>query len=203
MITGFGRTGWMFGCEADGVEPDIVTVGKGMAGGFPMSGVISTDAIVAAEPFSLPSASSSSFGGNPLGAAAALITIRTIVRDRLAARAEQVGGVLLDGLKQLESRYAFISGARGRGLLLGFDLVSDGAAATPLAGAHCRTFFRACLDEGLILMAYNARVRIHPPLVLTEDEARLGLAALDRACRTLERVLSPAMSEPVASPEAC
>jgi len=86
-------------------------------------------------------------------------------------------------------------------LLLGFDLVSDRAAATPLAGAHCQTFFRACLDEGLILMAYNARVRIHPPLVLTEDEARLGLEALDHACQTLERVLRPAMSEPVASSE--
>jgi acetylornithine/succinyldiaminopimelate/putrescine aminotransferase len=201
MITGFGRTGWMFGCDVDDVEPDIVTVGKGMGGGFPISGVVSTDAIVAAEPFSLPSASSSSFGGNPLAAAAALVTIRTIVRDRLAARAAQVGGFLLDGLKRLESRYAFISRARGRGLLLGFDLVSDGAVAAPLAGAHCQTFFRACLDEGLILMAYNARVRIHPPLVLTEDEARLGLEALDRACRTLERVLIPAMSEPVAPSE--
>jgi 4-aminobutyrate aminotransferase-like enzyme len=77
--------------------------------------------------------------------------------------------------------------------------VSDRAVATPLAGAHCQTFFRACLDEGLILMAYNARVRIHPPLVLTEDEARLGLEALDRACQTLERVLTPAA---VASSEA-
>jgi 4-aminobutyrate aminotransferase-like enzyme len=186
MITGFGRTGWMFGCEFDGVEPDIVTVGKGMAGGFPISGLISTDAIVAAEPFSLPSASSSSFGGNPLGAAAALITIRTIVRDRLAARAAQVGGYLLDGLKQLESRYAFVTQARGRGLLLGFDLM-DRATSKPLAATHCQAFFRACLDEGLILMAYNARVRIHPPLILTEDEARLGLEALDRACQTLER----------------
>src|SRR5678810_403791 len=75
MITGFGRTGRMFGCNHDEVTPDIMTMGKGMASGFPVSAVLSTDEIVAAEPFSLPSASSSSYGGNPLAAAAALVTI--------------------------------------------------------------------------------------------------------------------------------
>src|SRR5439155_7158716 len=74
MITGFGRTGRMFGCTHDAVAPDIMTLGKGMAGGFPMSAVVSTDEIVSAEPFSLPSASSSSYGGSPLAAAAALVT---------------------------------------------------------------------------------------------------------------------------------
>ncbi len=80
MITGFGRTGLMFGCNHDDVEPDIMTMGKGMASGFPVSAVLSTDEIVAAEPFSLPSASSSSYGGNPLAAAAGLVTIQTILR---------------------------------------------------------------------------------------------------------------------------
>jgi 4-aminobutyrate aminotransferase-like enzyme len=105
-------------------------------------------------------------------------------------------------LKALESRYAFIASARGCGLLLGFDLVADRAQATLLAGKQCQRFFQLCLDEGLILMSYNARVRIHPPLILTEDEARLGLAALDRACQSLERELAPAMSARVGSPEA-
>ena len=62
MITGFGRTGLMFGCNHDQLTPDIMTMGKGIAGGFPVSALISTDEIVAAEPFSLPSASSSSYG---------------------------------------------------------------------------------------------------------------------------------------------
>jgi 4-aminobutyrate aminotransferase / (S)-3-amino-2-methylpropionate transaminase / 5-aminovalerate transaminase len=202
MITGFGRTGRMFGCDLDGVEPDIMTTGKGMGGGFPISAVISTDTIVAAEPFSLPSASSSSFGGNPLAAAAALATIQTIVRDRLADNAARVGALMLDGLKALESRYAFIASARGCGLLLGFDLVADRAKGTFLPTKQCQRFFQLCLDEGLIVMSYNARVRIHPPLILTEDEARLGLAALDRGCHSLERELAPAMSERIGSPDA-
>ena len=99
MITGFGRTGLMFGCNHDQVVPDIMTMGKGMASGFPVSAVLSTDAIVAAEPFSLPSASSSSYGGNPLAAAAALVTIQTICDERLADNAALRGGVFLDGLR--------------------------------------------------------------------------------------------------------
>ena len=91
MITGFGRTGRMFGCDHDGVVPDIMTLGKGMASGFPVSAVVSTDEIVAAEPFSLPSASSSSYGGSPLASAAALVTIRTIVDEALADNAARVG----------------------------------------------------------------------------------------------------------------
>src|SRR5439155_25466453 len=133
---------------------------------------------------------------------AALVTIRTIVANRLPQQAAHVGAVLLDGLKALESRYAFIGHPRGRGLLLGFDLVADRATGQPLPDRHCRSFFQSCLDEGLIVMGYNARVRIHPPLVLTEEEARLGLDALEGACQVLERELTPAMSEPVGSPEA-
>jgi 4-aminobutyrate aminotransferase-like enzyme len=129
MITGFGRTGLMFGCEHDGVTPDIMTVGKGMASGFPVSAVISTSEIVAAEPFSLPSASSSSYGGNPLACAAALATITTIRDDRLVENAARVGRLLLDGLRQLEARHPAIRNVRGRGLLIGFDLVEPDAAA--------------------------------------------------------------------------
>src|SRR5258707_888860 len=83
MITGFGRTGRLFGCDHDQVVPDIITAGKGMANGFPVSAVISTDTIMAAEPFSLPSASSSSYGGSPLAAAAAPADITPLVSDRL------------------------------------------------------------------------------------------------------------------------
>ena len=93
MITGFGRTGLMFGCSHDGCVPDIMTLGKGMASGFPVSALLSTDAIVAAEPFSLPSASSSSYGGNPLASAAALVTIQAICDEGLVDNAASVGRV--------------------------------------------------------------------------------------------------------------
>src|SRR5438445_664950 len=114
MITGFGRTGAMFACNHDGVVPDVMTIGKGMASGFPMSAVISTDEIVAAEPFSLPSASSSSYGGNPLAAAAAPATIVTVVADRLVAHSARVGRLFLEGLPAVAERRPAIATPRGR-----------------------------------------------------------------------------------------
>jgi len=166
--------------------PDILTIGKGMASGFPVSGVVSTDEIVAAEPYSLPSAASSSYGGSPLASAAALVTIRTIVDDRLADNAHRIGRVFLEGLAALASRHPHIANVRGRGLLVGFDLVEPGTD-TPLAKARCVEFFKLGLAEGVILMSYTPRVRIHPPLIITEDEARQGLDMLDRAFVRLEQ----------------
>jgi len=183
MITGFGRTGRMF--ASAGAVPDIMTMGKGMASGFPMSGVISTDEIVSAEPFSLPSASSSSYGGNPLASAAALVTITTIVEERLADRAREVGRIFVDGLTTLADRHPNIANVRGRGLLIGFDLV-DERSGGPLAKDRCIQLFRHGLAEGVILMSYTPRVRIHPPLVITEDEARQALSMLDAAFTKLE-----------------
>ena len=186
MITGFGRTGDMFASMHDDAVPDILTMGKGMASGYPVSGVVSTDEIVVAEPYSLPSASSSSYGGNPLAAAAALVTIRTITGDRLAENARRVGGVFVEGLTELALRHPHIANVRGRGLLVGFDLVQPGTGA-PLDKAGCVRFFRHGLSEGVILMSYTPRVRIHPPLIISEHEARQGIAMLDRAFARLEQ----------------
>src|SRR5262249_40525317 len=155
------RTGRMFGCNHDDVVPDVMTIGKGMASGFPMSAVISTDAIVAAEPFSLPSASSSSYGGNPLASAAALVTIQTIVDERLVENSARVGQLFLDGLRALAERRRGIAHVRGCGLLIGFDLV-DRVKGALLPKAECVAFFKDCLAAGLIAMSYSPRVRIHP-----------------------------------------
>jgi 4-aminobutyrate aminotransferase / (S)-3-amino-2-methylpropionate transaminase / 5-aminovalerate transaminase len=186
MITGFGRTGVMFACNHDNVVPDIMTMGKGIASGFPVSAVISTDAIVKAEPFSLPSASSSSYGGNPLASAAALATIQTILDERLVENSASVGRVFLDGLRGIAGRRRAIANVRGKGLLIGFDLVSDPVRRTPLPKEGCIRFFKDCLAEGLIAMSYTPRVRLHPPLVLTAEEARQALAILDAALGRLE-----------------
>ena len=141
---------------------------------------------MAAEPYSLPSASSSSYGGSPLASAAALVTIRTIVGDRLAENAVRVGRIFLEGLTELAVRHPHIANVRGRGLLVGFDLVEPGTDAL-LPKARCVEFFRHGLAEGVILMSYTPRVRIHPPLIITEDEARQAIAMLDRAFVRLER----------------
>ena len=186
MITGFGRTGRMFGCNHEEVVPDIMTVGKGMASGFPVSAVISTDEIVAAKPFSLPSASSSSYGGNPLASAAALVTLQTMADEHLVDNAAGVGRQLLDGFAEIAGRRRSIARVRGQGLLIGFDLVSPSDSSTPLAKPRCVEFFKGCLADGLILMGYTPRVRVHPPLVLSSKEAAQALDIVDGALARID-----------------
>jgi 4-aminobutyrate aminotransferase/(S)-3-amino-2-methylpropionate transaminase len=179
MITGFGRTGTMFGCEHTATQPDVMTIGKGLGSGFPVTGLISTDEITAAMPFAKPSSSSSSYGGNPLAATAALTTIETIIDERLVDNAERVGSVLLHELRLLQEKYEFIGDVRGSGLLIGLDLVKDRSTKEPLSSAVSEQIFLGALRRGLLLMGYFSRVRINPPLILTESEARDGVAILD------------------------
>jgi len=186
MITGFGRTGKLFGCTHDEVVPDIMTLGKGMASGFPMSALVSTDEIMAAKPFSLPSASSSSYGGNPLAAAAALITIQTIRADGLIENSAKVGRVLREGFEALAAKRRSIANVRGKGLLIGIDLVTDPETKALLPKERCIDFFRRCLAEGLIMMSYTPRVRVHPPLILSVEQANSALATIDRVLEQFE-----------------
>ena len=186
MITGFGRTGRLFGCNRDHVVPDILTLGKGMASGFPVSAVVSTEEIMAAKPFSLPSASSSSYGGNPLAAAAALVTIQTILSDKLVENSANVGGQLRGSLQALAARHRSIADVRGEGLLVGFDLVSDQDTKVFLPKEKCVEFFRGCLAEGLIMMSYTPRVRIHPPLILSSEQATEALEIMGRVLERFE-----------------
>jgi 4-aminobutyrate aminotransferase-like enzyme len=137
--------------------------------------VVSTDEIMAAKPFSLPSASSSSYGGNPLAAAAALITIQTILSDQLIENSANVGRQLRDGLQALATRHHSIANVRGEGLLIGFDLVSDQETKALLPKEKCVEFFRSCLAEGLIMMSYTPRVRVHPPLIISSEQAKTAL----------------------------
>src|SRR5437764_6851540 len=186
MITGFGRTGKLFGCNHDEVIPDIMTLGKGMAAGYPVSALVSTDEIMAAKPFSLPSASSSSYGGNPLAATAALVTIQTILSDKLMENSAKVGGLLRDGFETLAKKFRSIANVRGKGLLIGFDLVTDRETKALLPKERCIDFFQRCLAEGLIMMSYTPRVRVHPPLILTAEQASSALAIVERVLAQFE-----------------
>lgn len=187
MITGFGRTGYLFGVDHDRVTPDIMTIGKAMGSGFPVSGVITTEAHARAKPWSLPSASSSSYGGNPLASAATLVTVQTILEEKLVENSARVGRILLDGLKKLQNKYEFIGDVRGRGLLIGIDLVKDRKTKELLPKALCEKFFIEGLKRGLLMMSYSPRVRIHPPLNLSEAEASEGLAKMDEALAVIDK----------------
>jgi len=187
MITGFGRTGTMFGCDHARVVPDVMTIGKGLGNGFPVSGLMSTDAITAAQPFAKPSASSSSYGGNPLAATAALTTIEVVLDEGLVDNARRVGAFLLSELRGLQEKYEFIGDVRGAGLLIGMDLVKNRSSKEPLARELSEEIFLGALRRGLLLMGYFSRVRINPPLTLTETEARDGVAILDEVFAELAR----------------
>jgi 4-aminobutyrate aminotransferase / (S)-3-amino-2-methylpropionate transaminase / 5-aminovalerate transaminase len=177
MITGFGRTGKMFAIEHEGVLPDILTVGKGFGGGFPMSGVIAREEIAFAKPWANPSGSSSSYGGNPLAAAAARVTVETIVAENLVEHARRVGEKMLAEMKRWETELPIVSDVRGRGLLLGMDLVVPGTRRL-LDKKTTRTIFDTLLARGVLAMIYNPEVRINPPLVIDEDQAMSALATM-------------------------
>lgn len=187
MQTGFGRTGLMWGCDHDGVVPDLMTVGKGIAGGFPLSALISTDELTSRKPFANPSGSSSSYGGNPLAAAAGLATLEIILKDDLVKHAERVGSVMLARLRAMQERHRCIGDVRGRGLLLGLELVRDRESKEPLQKEVTQALFQECLRRGLVAMCYAPIVRIIPPLVITEAQALEGLELLDEALATVAR----------------
>jgi 4-aminobutyrate aminotransferase-like enzyme len=187
MITGFGRTGAMWGCDHDGVVPDIMTVGKGMGGGFPLAGVISTEKTTASKPWSHPSASSSSYGGNPLASAAGLAALEIILKQDLVGNAERVGKVMLGRLEEMKEKYRCVGDVRGRGLMLGIELVRDRTTREPLAKTVTQALYQECLRRGLVAMTYAPSVRINPPLTIREDTALSGLAILDEALAAIVR----------------
>jgi 4-aminobutyrate aminotransferase / (S)-3-amino-2-methylpropionate transaminase / 5-aminovalerate transaminase len=187
MITGFGRTGRNFGCEHFDVVPDIMTVGKGFGAGFPVTGVISTDEIVRAEPWSKPSFSSSSYGGNPLAAAAASASLGILVEEKLTERSARVGALMLERLQGMMERHPLIGDVRGRGLLIGVDLVADRRTRAPLEKKRCEQLYLECLRRGLLTMAYAPRLRINPPLVIDEATAHEACDILDAALTVVER----------------
>ncbi|MDD4004655.1 MAG: aspartate aminotransferase family protein [Elusimicrobiaceae bacterium] len=187
MICGFGRTGKMFAVEHENAMPDMITVGKGIAAGFPVSGVISTEKIINTKPFANPSGSSSSYGGNPMAGAACYATLSTIIDEKLVANSAEVGAYMLQELRKLQDKYRFIGDVRGRGLMIGVEMVSDRTTKEPLPGEITRALFDECLKRGVMSMCYSKTIRINPPLVITRKEAEEGLGKLDEAFAALAK----------------
>jgi 4-aminobutyrate aminotransferase len=179
--SGMGRTGRMFAIEHSGVKPDIVAIAKGIASGLPL-GV----ALARAELMTWPAgAHASTFGGNPVSCAAALETIR-LLQEQLVKNAEEVGGRLKAGLAALAERHALIGDVRGRGLMIGVELVRDRVTkerATDERTAVVSAAFRRGL---LILGAGKNTIRFCPPLVLTGDQADTAVRLFDAALSEVE-----------------
>jgi 4-aminobutyrate aminotransferase/(S)-3-amino-2-methylpropionate transaminase len=178
MITGFGRTGRWWGLDHSGATADIVTIGKAFGGGFPLSGLITRDEIASAKPWSVASGSSSSYGGNALGAAAGAAALRAIEEEKLVDNAREVGAAMIDALRPFVDDYPFVGEVHGRGLLIGIELVADKKTKEPLARTVTRLIFDECVRRGLLTMAYAPSFRIQPALTIDRATADNGIAVV-------------------------
>lgn len=185
MITGFYRTGTPFAfMQEEGVEPDILVMGKGFGNGYPISGIATREAIARAEPWGKPSGNSSSYGGNALACAAAEATLRALRQERLGENAAGVGAYMLERLREIARRAPIIGEVRGKGLLIGIELVRDRQTREGLGRDEMRMIFTRLLAQGLLVMPSASALRINPPLVLSYEGATSGLEILERVLST-------------------
>jgi 4-aminobutyrate aminotransferase len=174
--SGMGRTGKMFGIEHFGVEPDIVAIAKGVASGMPL-GVTTARADVMAWP---PGSHASTFGGNPICCAAALATI-DLIKASLMANAAEVGAHMLDGLRALQDKHPLIGDVRGKGLMIGLELVRDRKTKERAATERDR-LVEECFKRGLLVLgAGRNTLRLSPPLILSRDEADTAVRIIDES----------------------
>jgi 4-aminobutyrate aminotransferase len=180
--TGWGRTGEHFwGYQAHGVTPDLITFAKGIGNGFALGGVVGRAEVMNA----VQGISFSTFGGNPLAAAAGNAVIDYVLDHHLQANAARVGSILLDGLRALD--LPIVGEVRGKGLMIGVELVRPGTTEPDPAGTV--RVFDECRSGGLLVGKgglFGATLRMAPPLTLTEAEAREGLGLLVDALRAVD-----------------
>jgi 4-aminobutyrate aminotransferase len=175
--SGIGRTGRMFACEHWGVAPDILTSAKGLGSGLPIGAVIARRRIM--EQWKR-GAHGNTFGGNPVTCAAAIATL-DLVKGGLAANAARVGAYFMRRLEELRREYPCIGDVRGKGLMIGMELIAGDAARTP-ARKLCDDVITRAYHNGLLLLTCGtSTVRFMPPLSVTEAEVNEALALLRQA----------------------
>jgi 4-aminobutyrate aminotransferase / (S)-3-amino-2-methylpropionate transaminase / 5-aminovalerate transaminase len=188
---GFGRTGKFWAFEHYGVTPDVICCGKGISSSLPLSAVIGRAEIMDQFP---PGSMTSTHTGNPVCCAAALASLRKIVHDDLAGNAARMGVILESGLAELRERHAGVIGHySARGLVGGLQMVRLGKKEPDAALAH--DIIERCFHKGLLFFspvgAWGQTVKIAPPLTITEEPLREGLAvlgeAIDEACAARKR----------------
>ena len=162
------------------MRPDILVLGKAIGGGYPLSGVAAPAAIWDESLFAERSATSSSYGANPLACAAGIAVLDVITAPGFLPRVNRAARRLAEGIAALEQHSPYVAGNRGVGMMLGFDLIDPATGALASADV-CLGLFRRCLDEGILIVGDVPEVRLNPPLVLTEDGADEAIAALRRA----------------------
>jgi 2,2-dialkylglycine decarboxylase (pyruvate) len=182
--TGLGRTGHLFACERDGVVPDFLTLSKTLGAGLPLAAVLTTpdiEELCHERGFLFYTTHAS----DPLPAAVGLKVLEIVVRDKLTERAQSLGEYLRDGLRALQQRHECIGEVRGRGLLVGLDLVRDRATKAP-APDLAKQVARTCLELGMMTSVVRGGYgifRIAPPITIAKEEIDLALDIFDQAIR--------------------
>ena len=172
--SGMGRTGKMFAAEHWGIEPDIICLAKGIASGMPLGAIIAKSEVMNWPPGS----HASTFGGNPVCAAAALATI-SLLEQGIMQNAHEMGEFLMGELRNLQSRHELIGNVRGKGLMIGMELVKDRTAKTP-AKDQSQDLIQRCFHKGLLLLTCGeSTIRFCPPLVITKEQVQSAVRILD------------------------
>jgi len=184
--TGFARTGRMFAIEHSGVEPDLVTLAKSLAGGVPLSAVTGKAAIMDSPP---PGGLGGTYAGSPLGCAAGLAVLEVIESEQLCARATRVGEAVRARLADLQSRWSCIGDVRGLGAMIAMELVKDRRPDAPDAELT-KALVQAAGRRGLVLLScgvYSNVIRFLMPLTIPNAELAEGLAILEAALEDVSR----------------
>jgi 4-aminobutyrate aminotransferase len=179
--SGVGRTGKMFACEHEGVEPDILLTAKGLGSGMPIGAMISRESITTWETGS----HGSTFGGNPVCCAAALATLE-LVEGGLMANAARMGERLLARASALKEKHRCIGDVRGRGLMVGIEFVKDRATREP-AGQLVHDLVQRAFRQGLLLLgAGKSTLRLAPPLVVDQNDVDTAMDMIDACLAELD-----------------
>jgi 4-aminobutyrate aminotransferase len=182
--SGMGRTGKMWAADHFGMVPDIFTVAKGIASGMPLGATVARADLMTWP----PGAHASTFGGNPVACAAALVTIE-LLQQELIENARVMGAHMMDRMRQWPARFPIVGDVRGLGLMLGFELVRD-QATKEKAGAWRDRLATLAFERGLLVLgAGDSTLRLCPPLVISRDQCDFALDTLE-AC--LDQVIAEA-----------
>lgn len=177
---GFGRSGKMFACEYSGIEPDLITLAKGLAGGYPISALVGKKDIMDSAP---ASSLGGTYGGNPIACAAALAVIDVMEEERLPERALTIGGIMIRRFKKMAESYRIIGDVRGLGSLVAIELFDEGDKNKP--SLEKTTELQVCARErGLILLSCGINgnvIRFLPPLTIEMEVLEEGLDIIE-AC---------------------
>jgi 4-aminobutyrate aminotransferase len=186
--SGAGRTGKWWAIEHSGVQPDIVCMAKGIASGMPL-GICMTRAEIMDW---VPGSHASTFGGNPIAIAAALATMDILEREGID-NAGRVGGKILERLEGWKHSHPLVGDVRGRGLMIGIELVLDKETREP-APALRNLVEGLCFEKGLLILGCGeTSLRLCPPLIVSEDEATVALDILEEALTQVEHAHARAM----------